>query len=85
MYYVILFAMVAAFLALRLYSVLGKRTGHEQPLPKPAEERVGTCDVHVRPRHQRRRHIGGVEQLVPHASCRREETHEVRDQRVSDA
>ncbi|PAX09751.1 preprotein translocase subunit Tim44 [Sphingomonas lenta] len=31
--------MVAAFLALRLYSVLGKRTGHEQPLPKPAEER----------------------------------------------
>lgn len=41
MFYVILFAMVAGFLALRLYSVLGKRTGHEQPLPKPAEERVG--------------------------------------------
>jgi predicted lipid-binding transport protein (Tim44 family) len=41
MFYVILFAMIAAFLALRLYSVLGKRTGHEQPLPKPAEERVG--------------------------------------------
>ena len=40
MFYVILFAMVAGFLALRLYSVLGKRTGHEQPLPKPAEERV---------------------------------------------
>jgi Uncharacterized protein conserved in bacteria len=39
-FYVILLAMVAAFLALRLYSVLGKRTGHEQPLPKPAEERV---------------------------------------------
>jgi predicted lipid-binding transport protein (Tim44 family) len=37
--YVILLAMVAAFLALRLYSVLGKRTGHEQPLAKPAEER----------------------------------------------
>ncbi|MCH4892813.1 MULTISPECIES: Tim44/TimA family putative adaptor protein [unclassified Sphingomonas] len=36
---VVLLAMVAAFLALRLYSVLGKRTGHEQPLPKPAEER----------------------------------------------
>jgi predicted lipid-binding transport protein (Tim44 family) len=32
--------MVAAFLALRLYMVLGKRTGHEQPLPKPAEERA---------------------------------------------
>lgn len=39
MFYIILFAMVAAFLALRLYSVLGKRTGHEQPLPKPAEDR----------------------------------------------
>jgi len=35
-----LFAMVAGFLALRLYSVLGKRTGHEHPLPKPAEERI---------------------------------------------
>ncbi|QDX25826.1 Tim44 domain-containing protein [Sphingomonas suaedae] len=41
MYLVILFAAIAAFLALRLYSVLGKRTGHEQPLPRPAEERVG--------------------------------------------
>jgi predicted lipid-binding transport protein (Tim44 family) len=39
-FYVILFAMVAAFLALRLYAVLGRRTGAEQPLPKPAEERV---------------------------------------------
>ena len=43
MFYVILLAMVAAFLALRLYSVLGKRTGHEQPLPKPAEERVAAA------------------------------------------
>jgi predicted lipid-binding transport protein (Tim44 family) len=39
-FYIVLLAMVAAFLALRLYSVLGKRTGHEQPLPKPAEERL---------------------------------------------
>ncbi|MEN3747572.1 Tim44/TimA family putative adaptor protein [Sphingomonas sp. HF-S3] len=38
--YVILFLCVAAFLALRLYAVLGKRTGHEQPLPKPAEDRM---------------------------------------------
>ncbi|MFT3978749.1 MAG: Tim44/TimA family putative adaptor protein [Sphingomonas bacterium] len=37
MFYIVLLAMVAGFLALRLYSVLGKRTGHEQPLPKPAE------------------------------------------------
>ncbi len=45
MFYVILFAMVAGFLALRLYAVLGKRTGHEQPLPKPAEERVAVPPV----------------------------------------
>lgn len=37
---VVLLAMVAAFLALRLYMVLGKRSGHEQALPKPAEERI---------------------------------------------
>lgn len=36
--YVIVLAMIAGFLALRLYSVLGKRTGHHQPLPKTAEE-----------------------------------------------
>ena len=42
MVYVVLFAMVAGFLAFRLYAVLGKRTGHEQPLPKPADERVVT-------------------------------------------
>lgn len=38
---IVLLAMLAAFLALRLYMVLGKRSGHEQALPpKPAEERV---------------------------------------------
>ena len=42
MFYVIVLAMVAAFLALRLYSVLGKRTGHEQPL-KPVEERLAAA------------------------------------------
>jgi predicted lipid-binding transport protein (Tim44 family) len=44
-YYIILFAMVAGFLALRLYAVLGKRTGHEQPLPKPSDERVAVPPV----------------------------------------
>jgi predicted lipid-binding transport protein (Tim44 family) len=40
-YEIILLAMVAAFLGLKLYSVLGKRTGHEQePVARPvAEER----------------------------------------------
>nr|WP_277924338.1 Tim44/TimA family putative adaptor protein [Sphingomonas sp. CROZ-RG-20F-R02-07] len=39
-FFVVLLAMVAGFLALRLYGVLGKRTGHEQqPLPRAAEDR----------------------------------------------
>ncbi len=46
---IVLLAMVAAFLGLRLYSVLGKRTGHEQEhLPKsiqrPLEERAPSMD-----------------------------------------
>lgn len=45
MFYIILLAMVAAFLALRLYSVLGKRTGNEQPLVKPAEERIAPAPL----------------------------------------
>ena len=36
-FFIVLLAMVAGFLALRLYSVLGKRTGHEQPLPRTVE------------------------------------------------
>src|SRR5690348_10341266 len=41
---IILFAMIAAFLVLRLRSVLGRRTGHERPPPdrppfqRPAEQ-----------------------------------------------
>ena len=50
MFYVVLLAMVAAFLALRLYSVLGKRTGHEQqPLPRAAEDRPAAVAVAPRP------------------------------------
>lgn len=45
MFFLVLLAMVAGFLALRLYSVLGKRTGHEQPLPRPAEERAAPMSV----------------------------------------
>lgn len=49
MFYVVLLAMVAAFLALRLYTVLGKRTGHEQqPLPRAAEDRPSTLPVTAR-------------------------------------
>lgn len=43
--YVILLAMIAAFLALRLYSVLGKRTGHEQTMTKPVEGRMAASPM----------------------------------------
>jgi predicted lipid-binding transport protein (Tim44 family) len=40
-YVIVILAMIAGFLALRLYSVLGKRTGHEQePAVRPADERA---------------------------------------------
>ncbi len=75
MLYVILLAMVAGFLALRLYSVLGKRTGHEQALPKPAEERSNVValpraiDAQAEPRETGPRPIeagaeGGLRQIV---------------------
>ena len=56
MFYVILLAMVAGFLALRLYSVLGKRTGHEQTPLKPVEERLSGAafprTIDVTPEHR---------------------------------
>ena len=41
---IVLFAMVAAFLVLRLRSVLGKRTGHEQPRQDPMSQRVNQAE-----------------------------------------
>lgn len=63
MFYVVLLAMVAGFLAMRLYSVLGKRTGHEQPLPRAAEDRPAlavvprTVDAVAEPREVANRNI----------------------------
>lgn len=74
--YVVVFAMIAAFLALRLYGVLGKRTGHEQqPLPRTAEDRVAvpavprTVDLTPEPRELANRNIepaaeAGLRQIV---------------------
>ena len=39
---IIIFALVAVFLGLRLYSVLGKRTGHEQGFGQAEETRVSS-------------------------------------------
>lgn len=64
MFYVILLAMVACFLGLRLYNVLGKRTGHEQqPLARTAEDRLApvalprTVDATAEPREQANKSI----------------------------
>jgi predicted lipid-binding transport protein (Tim44 family) len=34
---IVILALVALFIGLRLYNVLGERTGHEQPIAKPAD------------------------------------------------
>jgi predicted lipid-binding transport protein (Tim44 family) len=44
---IIILALVALFIGLRLYSVLGERTGHEQPILKPADPEA---DARVAPR-----------------------------------
>jgi predicted lipid-binding transport protein (Tim44 family) len=46
---IIILALVALFIGLRLYSVLGERTGHEQPILKPADPEA---DARVEPRAQ---------------------------------
>ena len=46
---IVILALVALFVGLRLYSVLGERTGHEQPILKPADPdaRVAAPKVNV--------------------------------------
>lgn len=46
---IVLLAMIAAFLGMRLYSVLGKRTGHEQEpvLPRRDEQRAAPTPLRV--------------------------------------
>jgi predicted lipid-binding transport protein (Tim44 family) len=75
-FYLVLLAMVAGFLAMRLYSVLGKRTGHEQqPLARAAEERTAPtvqlrkADAPAEPRESFNRNIdpraeAGLRQIV---------------------
>jgi predicted lipid-binding transport protein (Tim44 family) len=49
-YAIVILAMIAGFLALRLYSVLGKRTGHEQqPAPRSADDRAKVTVLQPRP------------------------------------
>jgi len=45
---IVILALVALFIGLRLYSVLGERTGHEQPILKPADPEQ--ADARMEPR-----------------------------------
>lgn len=45
---IIILALVALFIGLRLYNVLGERTGHEQPILKPADSEQ--ADARIEPR-----------------------------------
>ncbi|ARS25688.1 Tim44/TimA family putative adaptor protein [Sphingomonas sp. KC8] len=42
---IIILALVFVFVAMRLYSVLGRRTGHEQPIAKPVEAQPSAAPV----------------------------------------
>ncbi len=44
---IVILALVALFIGLRLYSVLGERTGHEQPIVKPAD---AEAEARIEPR-----------------------------------
>ena len=57
---VVLFAMVAAFLFLRLRSVLGRRTGQERPRPNPF-----TRPAPEQPRPDARPDTGGLSGATP--------------------
>lgn len=50
---IVILALVALFIGLRLYSVLGERTGHEQPILKPADPEA---DARIEPRAAARTH-----------------------------
>ena len=49
---IVILALVALFIGLRLYSVLGERTGHEQPILKPADPEQ--ADARIEPRNAAR-------------------------------
>ena len=45
---IIILALVALFIGLRLYNVLGERTGHEQPILKPADSEQAEARIEPR-------------------------------------
>ena len=55
---IVILALVAVFVGLRLYSVLGERTGHEQPILKPADPEQ--ADARVEPKVVTRPSMAGT-------------------------
>lgn len=55
---IVILALVALFVGLRLYSVLGERTGHEQPILKPADPEQ--ADARVEPKAAVRPVVAGT-------------------------
>ncbi len=49
MFAIVILALVALFIGLRLYAVLGERTGHEAPIVKPADSETRVVAPAVQP------------------------------------
>jgi len=64
---IVILALVALFIGLRLYAVLGERTGHEQPILKPDPEARLDQPVHAAPREQAATNDGADMAFLPTA------------------
>ena len=65
---IVILALVAVFIGLRLYAVLGERTGHEQPILKPADPDARIEQpVHAAPREAAKANESGDLAYLPMA------------------
>lgn len=65
---IVILALVALFIGLRLYAVLGERTGHEQPILKPADPDARLDQpVHAAPREAAKNNDSGDLAYLPMA------------------
>ena len=65
---IVILALVALFIGLRLYAVLGERTGHEQPILKPADPDARIDQpVHAAPRESTKANEPGDLAYLPMA------------------
>lgn len=65
---IVILALVALFIGLRLYAVLGERTGHEQPILKPADPDARIDQpVHAAPRESAKANEPGDLAYLPMA------------------